>query len=211
MGLVPVVLVESDRQLLGAPIGRGIGPVVSPLPERALEETLGLAIFLGCRACADVLDAQELASDSRCKCMTPVIIYVRVVVGCLHEGCRRLSSRRRRSPNAIWAGSILKHQIWVTGIHVPDVSPARTVGVTRFIAFGARIDGVGIGGLERAMPNINCSRATTSRTAIRIRPTINLKHACCNMSFPRLNDIVGATCWHDRYNHSRGQYNKVDI
>jgi hypothetical protein len=117
----------------------------------------------------------------------------------------------RCAQHTIGAGSVLKHQVRVTGVHIPDVSPVRTIVVMRFVAPGARINGVGIGRLERAMPNINCVRATASRTAIRIRPAIDLQHACCGAGFSRMGGIVGGARRHDRNERSRGERKKADI
>src|SRR3979411_1486698 len=59
MGPVPIVSVQPDRKLLGPAIGCWIGLSVGPLPERGLDEALGLAIgFWSIGLGADVLDAQ---------------------------------------------------------------------------------------------------------------------------------------------------------
>src|SRR4051812_14902622 len=63
---MPVVFVKPERKLLGAAIGCWIGMSVGPLPERGLDEALGLAVgFWRIGLGADVLDAQVSASIAK--------------------------------------------------------------------------------------------------------------------------------------------------
>src|ERR1700710_2308751 len=63
MGPMPIVSVQPDRKLLGTAIGCWIGLSVGPLPERGLDEALGLAVsFWRIGLGADVLDAEVPAS-----------------------------------------------------------------------------------------------------------------------------------------------------
>ena len=63
---MPVILMQPDRELVGATVGCGVGLGVSPFPERGLDEALGLAVgFRRVGLGADVLDAQLLASIAK--------------------------------------------------------------------------------------------------------------------------------------------------
>src|SRR3981189_2203272 len=66
MGPMPIVSVQPNRKFLGTAIGCWIGLSVGPLPERGLDEALGLAVgFWRIGLGADVLDAQVPASITK--------------------------------------------------------------------------------------------------------------------------------------------------
>src|SRR5438477_7664690 len=62
MGPVPVVAMQPSWQLVGSAIGVGVGLSVSPFPQRALDEALGLAVGLRrVRPGPDVLESEIAA------------------------------------------------------------------------------------------------------------------------------------------------------
>jgi len=112
---------------------------------------------------------------------------------------------------AVGPASVLKHQIGIARIHVTDVSPVTAIIIVWLVAPGARIEGVGIGLLERAVSNVDRGTAASSGTAIGAWPAVDVQHGCRDARLSRMHGIVGGARRRGRNDHRRGEYNKTDI